>query len=284
MIIKNTPFKRVTIIGVGLMGGSLGLALKKRGLAREIVGLAYRQSSLVQAIKNKAIDVAFTDPKKAVRNSDIVILAAPVDSIIKILPTIAPHIKRGCIVTDVGSTKSEIVETGEKVLPVPGFFVGAHPLVGSEKKGADYSSADLFEGGTCIMTPTEKTNQIAKEKVKYLWTKVGSKVCIVTPEKHDEILAYVSHLPHLLAYGLIDVIPQEFLEYGSTGLKDTTRIASSSPQIWNDICMANAKNVIKSLDETIKRLGEIRNSILTDDEKSLLNLFTKAKEKRDNLI
>ena len=120
MIIKNTPFKRVTIIGVGLMGGSLGLALKKRGLAREVVGLAYRQSSLVQAIKNKAIDVAFTDPQKAVRNSDMVILAAPVDSIIKILPTIAPHIKRGCVVTDVGSTKSEIVETGEKVLPVPG--------------------------------------------------------------------------------------------------------------------------------------------------------------------
>jgi len=168
MIIKNTPFKRVTIIGVGLMGGSLGLALKKRGLAREVVGLAYRQSSLVQAIKNKAIDVAFTDPQKAVRNSDMVILAAPVDSIIKILPTIAPHIKRGCVVTDVGSTKSEIVETGEKVLPVPGFFVGAHPLVGSEKKGADYSSADLFEGGTCIMTPTEATNQIAKEKVKYI--------------------------------------------------------------------------------------------------------------------
>lgn len=283
MIIRNTPFKRVTIVGVGLMGGSLGLAIKKRNLAREVVGLSYRQSSLVQAMKNKAIDAAFTDSRKAVKNSDLVILAAPVDSILKILTSIGPHIKRGCIVTDVGSTKAEIVEMGEKVLPIPGFFVGAHPLVGSEKKGADYASPDLFEGGTCIMTPTGKTNQVAKEKVKFLWTKVGAKVHDVTPEKHDEILACVSHLPHLLAYGLMNIVPDDFLEYGSTGLKDTTRIASSSPQIWNDICIANSKNVIKSLDEVIKQLAEYRRAILKNEDKTLLNLFTKAKEKRDSL-
>ena len=235
-------FKRVTIVGVGMMGGSLGMAIKKHRLAREVTGLSHRQSALAQAMKNKAIDVACLDVKKATSNADLVVLAAPVDSIIKLFSTINSYLKRGCIVTDIGSAKAKIVEQGEKMLSAPAFFVGSHPLAGSEKKGVAHATADLFEGSTCIMTPTKTTNQVAKQKIKHFWTKLGMEVKLLSPEEHDEILAYVSHLPHLLAYGLMESVPEKYFEYASKGLKDTSRIAASSPQMWNDICMANTKN------------------------------------------
>jgi len=283
MILRSNIFKKVTIVGVGFMGGSLGLAIKKHKLAKEVVGLSHRRSSLVQALKIKAIDMGLTDYQKAIRGSDLVILAAPVNTIIKLLTAIKPHLKRGCIITDIGSVKGKIVEEAEKNLPNAGFFVGSHPLAGSEKKGAMHSHEDLFEQSTCIMTPTETTNQIAKEKIKYLWTKVGARVSFLSAEKHDAILAYISHLPHLLAYGLMQSIPEEFLEYASSGLKDTTRIASSSPEIWKDIFMANPKNVLKSLDDIVKNLGIYRKAIIHQDQNVLMKNFTKAKEKRDNI-
>ncbi len=283
MIIRSNIFKKVTIVGVGLMGGSLGLALKKYKIAKQVVGLSYRQSSLVQALKIKAIDVGLTDTQKAIKGSDLVILATPVNAIIKLLPTIKPHLKRGCIVTDVGSVKGKIVEEAERILPHPGFFVGSHPLAGSEKKGAMFSDADLFKGSRCIMTPTEKTNQVAKEKIKYLWTKIGSKVDFLSAEDHDKALAYISHLPHLVAYGLMSSIPEEYLEYGSQGLKDTTRIASSTPQMWNDIFMANPKKVLTSLDALVQDLGIFRKAIIDRDQDVLLKYFTKSKEKRDKM-
>ena len=283
MILRSTLFKRITIVGVGLMGGSLGLAIKKYRLAQEVIGLSYRQSSLVQAIRIKAIDTALTDAPKAIRNADCVILAAPVESIVKLLTTINPYLKRNCIVTDVGSTKVAIVEEAEKVLSSPSSFVGSHPLAGSEKKGANFARAELFENSVCLMTPTSKTNQVAKEKIKHLWTKIGANVKTLTPEKHDEVLGYISHLPHLVAYGLINVIPSECLDYATPGLKDTTRIASSSAKMWNDICLANSKNILKSLDELVQHLSFLRRAIVKGDQKSLIQHFTTAKEKRDGL-
>jgi prephenate dehydrogenase len=134
-----------------------------------------------------------------------------------------------------------------------------------------------------IMTPTAKTNQVAKEKIKHLWTKIGAKVEFLSPEEHDKILAYVSHLPHLLAYGLMETIPQEFLGYALQGLKDSTRIAASSPQMWNDVCMANSRNVLNALDELVKHLCAIRKAVINHDEKNLVHHFAKAKEKRDSL-
>ncbi len=259
------------------------MALKKYKLTKQVVGLSYRQSSLTQALKNKAIDVGLTDTEKAIRGSDLVVLATPVNTIIQLLPNIKGYLKRGCIVTDVGSIKGKIVEEAEKVLPSFGFFVGSHPLAGSEKKGAMFADPDLFKGSQCIMTPTEATNQVAKEKVKYLWTKIGAKVTFLSAEKHDMALAYVSHLPHLLAYGLMGTMPDELLEFGSQGLKDTTRIASSTPQMWTDIFMANPKKVVKSLDEFVEELGIFRKAIIDRDQKTLTNHFTKAKEKRDKL-
>lgn len=283
MLLRSYIFKRITIVGVGLMGGSLGMAIKKYRLAREVIGLSHRQSALAQALKSKAIDVAFLDVKKAISNADLVVLAAPVDSIIKLFTTINPYLKRGCMVTDLGSAKAKIVEKGERILSVPSFFVGSHPLTGSEKKGVEHASIDLFEGATCIMTPTSKTNQVAKQKVKHFWTKLGMEVKFLSPEEHDEILAYVSHLPHLLAYGLMESVPSKYFEYASQGLKDTTRIAASSPPMWNDICMSNSKNVLNALDQCVEHLAHFRKAIVSGDQKSLLDHFAQAQEKQKKL-
>ncbi len=284
MILRSRTFRRITIVGVGMIGGSLGMAIKKNKLAREVVGLSYQQASLDAAIKNKAIDVGFTDVQKAIRNSDLVILATPVDSIIKLLSAINPYLKRGCVVTDVGSAKVEIMEAVEKKLKASNFFVGSHPLAGSEKIGSDNAREDLFENTLCVMTPKKETHRTARERVKYFWTKLGANVKCLKPEEHDEILSYISHLPHLMAYGLMETIPKNFIEYAAQGLKDTTRIAGSSPQMWNDICMSNSKYVLKSLDEMVKNLSHLRKAIVRHDQKTLMDHFTKAKEKRDIII
>lgn len=279
----NNIFRKVTIIGVGLMGGSLGLALKKNNLAKEVTGLSHRQASLDTALANKAIDIGMTDVKKAVQSADLIVLATPVDDIIKLLKTIQPHMRRNTIITDVGSTKLEIVEAAEEILPFPGNFVGSHPLVGSEKKGVDHAKDNLFEGALCIMTPTKKTSQVTREKVKQLWARVGAEVKILNPAGHDDSLAYISHLPHIMAFGLMELIPNEYLELATQGLKDTTRIAASSPKMWNDICISNVKNVVKSLDELIACLSQLRLAMINRDEKELVKHFTIAKEKRDSI-
>ena len=283
MLLRTYVFKRVAIVGVGLMGGSLGMAIKKHKLAREVIGLSHRQAALDQAVRMNAIDTPCLDVQKAISNADLVILATPVDSIIKLFTTINPYLKRGCIVTDVGSAKVKIIEHAEKILSASPFFVGSHPLAGSEKKGVANATDNLFEGSACIMTPTSKTNQVAKQKVKHFWTKLGMDVKLLSPEEHDEILAYVSHLPHLVAYGLISAVPAKFLEYASQGLKDTSRVAASSPQMWSDICMANSKNVLNALDKCVEYLAHFRKAIISRDQKSLVQYFTQAQETRNKL-
>ncbi len=276
-------FRKVTIIGVGLMGGSLGLAIKNHRLAGEVAGVSQRQTTLVSALKVKAIDHAYHDLRKALFNSDLVILATPVNAIVNLLNQIGPMLKRGCIVTDVGSTKTTIVDTAEKVLPPHVFFVGSHPMAGSEKQGPDFASARLYENSLCWMTPTEKSNRGAVERVKQFWTHIGAQVKSLSPSEHDKILANISHLPHVMAYALMDAIPQQHLEFAAQGLKDTTRIAGSSPQMWNDICMANSKNLIEVLDQAVKILSGYRKMIVSRDESNLLEGFKRAKVKRDGL-
>lgn len=274
-------FRKVTIIGVGLMGGSIGMGIKKRRLAQEVVGLSQQPTSIATALKAGAIDHGTHDLKKAVHNADLVVLSTPVSIIAEVLPVIGPHLKRNCIVTDVGSTKASIVSAAQKFFPPHVYFIGSHPLVGSEKKGAEHADADLFVNATCLMTPTDKTNRAACERVKTLWTKLGAKVKLLSPDEHDQILAYISHLPHLAAYSLIGTIPQGHLEYAAQGLKDTTRIASSSPQMWSDISMANKKNIVAALDEMVKNLGTVRKMVVADDHQNLINYFKSAKTKRD---
>jgi prephenate dehydrogenase len=281
---KNSlMFRKVTVVGIGLLGGSLAIAMKKNHLAREVVGVSRRQAALQFAVKNKIIDHGISNIVKAVENADFVILATPIQTILSLLGTLGPHLKRGCIVTDVGSTKTSIVQAAQKHLPGHVLFVGGHPLAGSEKKGVEFSDPALFNQSFCLLTPTDKTNRGALDKVNEVWTRVGANVKTLTPDEHDAILAYTSHIPHLLAYGLINTIPSQYLMYGSTGLKDTTRIASSSPEVWNDICMQNSKNILKSLDEFVGVLANYRKAIVTRDESTVTDFFKKAKEKRDTL-
>lgn len=281
--LRPTLFRKVAIIGVGLIGGSLAKALKKNRLAKEVVGVGQNQQTLAHAVKEGVIDQAFPDATKAVVNADLVVLAAPVGAILAMIPQIASHLRRGCVVTDVGSSKAAIVAAAHKHFPPHVFFVGSHPIAGSEKSGVSHASAELFEKAACLMTPLEATHRMAKERVKLMWTKVGANVKFVSPDEHDKILGYVSHLPHVIAFSLMETIPSECVSYAAQGLKDTTRIAASSPQMWNDICVSNKHNVIQAIDEIVKNLSVIRRSISTDDQKTLLNLLKNAKTKRESI-
>ncbi|MBF0532773.1 MAG: prephenate dehydrogenase [Candidatus Omnitrophica bacterium] len=281
MIFKSYMFKRVAIIGVGLMGGSLAMALRKKEMAKEIVGYSQRHATLVSALKDKIIDEGVAEPALAVRNADLIVLATPVQHILAVLPVIAAQVKRGSMITDVGSTKGEIVEIAEKVFPAPGFFIGSHPLTGSEKRGLENATPDLYQEALCLMTPTEKTNPVTKEKIKQMWARVGCRVEMLKPEEHDGAMAYVSHLPHLLVFALMGVMPSDYLKLAGPGLKDTTRIASSAPQIWSDIFASNKRPLLQGLDETIKRLAEFRRAIIKKDEKTVLDFISQAKEKND---
>lgn len=283
MPFRNYLFKRVTIIGVGLIGGSLGMAIKRHNLAQEVVGVSQKQTSLTAALKNQAIDQAAQDMKKAVNSADLVILATPVSVISTLIPAIAPHLRRHCIVTDVGSTKLAIVQAAQKHLSNNPFFVGSHPLAGSEKQGVQFATADLFAESLCIMTPTDVTHRYAREKIKQLWTAVGAKVKMMPPDEHDKVLSYISHLPHLVAYALMNTIPPELLEYAARGLKDTTRISSSSPAMWNDICLSNVKNITTVLDDFVRNLSATRKCMTSYDQKNLTEQFRLAKAKRDSL-
>ncbi len=283
MPLRRQFFRKITIIGVGLIGGSLGLAIKKRRMARVVVGVSQRQSSLQAALKNQAVDEVYQDVKRAVAGADLVVLSTPVSIINSMLMTIGPHLKRHCIITDVGSTKVSIVKTASEHLPEHVYFVGSHPLAGSEKKGVQNAQPDLFEGAPCLVTPTKTTNKRALDRVKRLWIQLGAKVKYLSPEEHDSILAYTSHLPHMAAYALTAALPEKYLEFCSQGFKDNTRIAASTPQIWADISLGNSRNIIRALDAMAAQLAAIRKAIISAESRNLVNIFKNAKAMRDKL-
>ncbi|MBF0490267.1 MAG: prephenate dehydrogenase/arogenate dehydrogenase family protein [Candidatus Omnitrophica bacterium] len=265
------------------MGASLGLAIKKKGLAKEVIGIGHHETSLREAIDVGAIDESFLDLKKGLVGADFIILATPINGILETLDFLGKEHQRGCIITDLGSTKTFIMEKAEKVLHHSVLFVGSHPLVGSEKKGPTYANAALYDNATCVMTPTDKTNRLAKEKVKHFWSELGAQVKMMTPQAHDEALAFVSHLPHIVAFSLIKSIPDQFLEFAPQGLKDTTRIASSDALMWRDIALSNPRNILKALDETVKVIATIRKAIVSCDGPALEEVFKIAKTKREQI-
>jgi prephenate dehydrogenase len=273
-------FKRVVIIGTGLIGGSIALGIKKNRLAREVIGISRRRKTLLLAGKIGAIDKGSLDIGAA-KNADLVILAAPVGTILDLAPAISRIVGPDCIVTDVGSTKKEIVSKLEKIFPR---FVGAHPLAGSEKQGIQYAAAGIFKKSICILTPTAKTEARAAKKVRMLWEKLGSKVIYLSPAAHDEILSFVSHLPHLAAFATINSMPAKFLRFASTGLKDTTRIAASDSKIWADIFLSNRKNMLEAISALEGNLAGIKSAVNKKDKKQLIKILKEAKKRRDILI
>lgn len=275
-------FNKITIIGVGLIGGSIGLAARKKRLAGEIIGVCRHKESLQKAARAGAIDRGTLDYKDAVREADLVILATPVSQIIKVAREITPYLKRGCLITDVGSTKEKIVQVIEEALPGQIHFVGAHPLAGSEKRGVTEARADLFQGAICILTRTGKTELTALKAITRFWRKMGCRIKVLSPQDHDRIISLVSHLPHLAAVQLVKVAKSS-LDFASSGFSDTTRIASSDAEIWIDIFLSNKKFITQAIDRYITQLRLTKDLILKENKKRLSAEFKSAKLLRDAL-
>jgi len=272
-------FNKVAIVGTGLIGGSIALAIKKMGLSDEVVGVSRHKKNLLLAKRRGAID-AGSQALDIIRDADLLILATPVNTIIGLTPKIAKIVKRECIVTDVGSTKKEIVSILGKVFPN---YVGSHPLAGSEKRSITNAHAGIFKNSLCILTPTKNTPKRALNKIRVLWKRLGARTILFKPGTHDKILSFVSHLPHTVAFSLINSIPDDYLKFASTGLKDTTRIAASDSQLWADILLSNKKNMLKSIESFQHNLSKIKSAIQKKDKKGLVLILKKAQAKRTNL-
>lgn len=272
-------FKKVAIIGVGLIGGSIAQAIKKKGLAKEIVGVSRHKKTLLLAKKYKAIDSGSQD-LNIIRGADLVILATPVETIMNLAAKISPLIDKECIVSDVGSTKQKIVSRLERIFPR---FIGTHPLVGSEKRGIVNAHSNTFKDSLCIFTLTSNTDKKALGKLKSLWISLGARLAFLDPKTHDKILSFVSHLAHLAALSLVATVPSRYLKFASTGLRDTTRIAASDSELWADIFLSNQKNIIRAVTDLQENLGKMKSAIDKNDRKLLIRILKEAKVKREIL-
>jgi prephenate dehydrogenase len=285
-------FQQVTIIGVGLLGGSLGLVLKEQGLANTVVGIGRRQVNLELAVQVGAIDRFASEPHEAVRDSDLIVLATPVDTYVSHVQRWGQHVRSGAIVSDVGSVKGQLVFDLEAALPSTASFVGAHPIAGKEKSGVAHATSKLFDGTRCIVTPTPDTNADALAKIRCLWEKAGSTVLSMDPMVHDWVLGAVSHLPHIAAFSLMHALQDlqektpealSLLDFSGGGLRDTTRIAASSPEMWRDICLANRENLLIMVEQYIAQLQAFKQLLKDQDGSGLTQNIEQAKILREGL-
>jgi len=279
---------RLSIIGVGLIGGSFGLALKDAAAVGFVTGCGRNVQNLRDALGMGAIDDATTDPAEAVKGADLVMIAVPVRSTANIAKKIGPHLKNGAVVIDAGSTK-EIV-TGELVSHLPPYVhvVPSHPIAGSEKTGAIAAEPDLFKDRRTIITPGAGTDPAAVELVKRLWEAAGSRVEVMEPGIHDTVMGAVSHLPHLVAYALVETLMEwddelPMLRFSAGGLRDFTRIASSSPEMWRDICLDNKGAILQAVDRFIDAVNKIRSEVEAGDGEALHRRFERAREVREQI-
>ncbi len=278
-------FNKIVIIGVGLIGGSIGLAVKQRKLAKTVLGICRRKVSAKAALKARAVDVATSSYEKGLKGADLIIVATPVGKIVDAVKRITKFSKKKVIVTDVGSTKEKIVKEASRILPRHIKFIGAHPMAGSEKSGIQNADKNLFVNSICILTKTSKTDKRALGIVKKFWQGLGASCRILSPAEHDYYISLISHLPHIVAASLAAAVSTEpkSLNYASTGFKDTTRIAASEPNLWQDIFMTNRIRILSSLAGFKKMLAQIEHSIRVGDGKYLKNVLMKSKKVRDKL-
>jgi prephenate dehydrogenase len=286
----NFPLEKIAIIGVGMIGGSFGLALKNNQVVREIVGCGRTEKNLQNAIAGGAIDRYVLDPVQAVDGADLIVFAAHNKSFAETLERIAPALKKGAVVTDVGSVKAPIVELGEKLTPQGCYFVGAHPIAGKEKSGSINLVEDLFRDRRCILTPTENTDPGALALVRKVWEQIGAIMIEFDPQHHDRVLAAISHLPHLVAYTLVNAVGElgkkddEVMLFPAGGFGDITRIASSNPEMWRDIFLMNHHAMVEVIDVFLGKLQRLRGEIENDDGEALLKDFTAAKKTRETIL
>lgn len=278
----------VSIVGPGLIGGSIGLGLKGRKLARRVVGVGHRDASLGKALEMHAVDHATKDLKEGVREADIVVLCTSVKLIPELAEKILPWMKAGAVLTDVGSTKEHIVEQIRAIIrgiktPDKGVgFIGGHPLAGSEQRGIAAARPDLFQGATCILTPAGRDSR-SRGIVKSMWEALGAKVKFLSPEGHDLIMAFISHLPQLVATSLVNTLRPGQLAFTARGFRDVTRIASSDPSLWRDILLQNREALLEAITDFQKELALVKRVLQERDSGQLFTRLKRAKGRRDSL-
>jgi prephenate dehydrogenase len=239
---------RLSILGVGLLGGSIGLAAKAAVNGCTVIGYGHRRPSLDAALEMGAIDEMYDRPAEAVRDADLVILCTPVGVLPQMLEAIGPALKPGAVVTDVGSTKASVVSAAKNLLPETAHFIGSHPMAGSEKRGVEFARPDLTQGALCIVTPDESSDRTALEKVESFWRLIGMRTTRLSPAEHDRRLADVSHLPHAVAAALVAMQDPASFELSGKGFADATRIAAGDGGLWRDILLDNRENVLASIE------------------------------------
>ena len=278
----TTPrWNTVAIVGVGLIGGSIGLALRARGLAGRVIGIGRRPESLRKAMEVGAVTETSLSFDESIRPADVIVFATPVDQIAPSILEAVRHFSSKALITDAGSTKAEIIRELDDALPPKIRFVGGHPLAGGEKAGVEHATADLFAGRVAIVTPTERTPRTVVRDATEFWASLGARVITMSPAEHDEAVAAISHLPHLLASAVARSTPKERLDLAASGWRDTTRIAAGDAELWTQILLANRRNVLKSLARFEKTVSRFKDALKNDDPAALKRLLAEAKRIRD---
>lgn len=283
-------FRKAAIIGVGLIGGSLAMVLRQKGLASEIVGIGRGLKNLEAAKRLGVVDSYTTDAAEGVKGADLVVVAVPVLKIAETIRQAAKGLEPGCIITDAGSVKGAVIREVSPLIPEGVHFVPGHPIAGTEHSGVEAAFPELYIDRKCILTPAPETDRAALEKVKAVWEEAGSTVVVMDALVHDMIFAAVSHLPHMIAYTLVNAVADmdasgaDVISYSAGGFKDFTRIASSSPEMWSDICAMNRGPILKAIDDFTGRLAKLRDLIEKGGQEGLRAEFERAKGIRDALV
>lgn len=284
-------FGRVALIGLGLIGGSLGHAMKRRGLAGHIAGHARSAATRARALELGFIDSAHETAAASAKDADLVVICTPVGALSAVAAEIEPALKKGAIVTDVGSVKVAVVRDVGPHIPDGIHFIPGHPIAGTEESGPDAGFAELFDGRWCILTPVPGTDAGALEKLSAFWTACGSNVDIMEPRHHDLVLAIVSHLPHIIAYNIVGtasdletVTQSEVIKYSASGFRDFTRLAASDPTMWRDVCLNNREPILEMLARFSEDLTALQRAIRWGDGDVLFDLFTRTRAIRRSII
>ncbi|MHC4423240.1 MAG: prephenate dehydrogenase [Planctomycetota bacterium] len=276
--------EQITVIGLGLLGGSITSTILRTFSGVKAVGYTHRASTRRKARQLAIASEIVDDIKTSVSDADLVILATPIRTFEKIFGQINDALPRGCIVTDVGSTKLLPHRWAAKRLPKSVHYVGSHPIAGSEQRGIEYARDDLFDGAVCILTTTKKTDRRVVQTLKRFWSALGCSVKLMTPDEHDKVFASISHVPHAVAAALINANNSETLKFAGKGFMDTSRIASGPANVWADILLTNANNTVKGIDTIIAELVKLKKVIKTGDAKQIEKLLEAARDKRAALI
>ncbi len=284
-------FEKIALIGIGLIGSSLARVIRREHLARHIAIATRSPSTLKRAEELGLGDSYLTDLKAAVRDADLVIVSVPVGSSAEVAEEIAPALKKGAILTDVGSTKASVIAQMQPFVPEGVHFIPGHPLAGTEKSGPDAGFAELFENRWCIFTPLPGTDPAALEKLSEFWRRCGSNIDTMDAEHHDMVLAIVSHLPHIIAYNIVgtaddleSVAKGEVIKYAASGFRDFTRLAASDPTMWRDVCLHNKDAILEMLARFSEDLASLQRAIRWGDGEKLFDLFTRTRGIRRSII